>query len=69
MPFFTSIHQLSEPSSYKEAILDPVWQQAMAEELSALNKTGTLDIVPLPIGKRAIGCRWVYKIKTKSMHP
>ncbi|XP_062100793.1 uncharacterized protein LOC133806717 [Humulus lupulus] len=24
--FLTSIHQLSEPSSYKEAILDPLWQ-------------------------------------------
>ncbi|XP_062114840.1 uncharacterized mitochondrial protein AtMg00820-like [Humulus lupulus] len=53
-------------SSYKEAILDPLWQQAMAEELSALYKTGTWDIVPLPVGKRAIGSRWIYKIKTKS---
>ena len=38
----------------------------MAEELSALNKKGTWDIVPLPLGNHAIGCRWVYKIKTKS---
>ncbi|CAJ2641032.1 unnamed protein product [Trifolium pratense] len=64
--FLTSIHNLSEPSSYKEAILDPLWQQAMAEELAALHKTNTWDLVPLPPGKRAIGSRWVYKIKTKS---
>ena len=38
----------------------------MVEELSTLYKTGTWDIVPLPVGKRAIGSRWVYKIKTKS---
>ncbi|CAJ2639186.1 unnamed protein product [Trifolium pratense] len=64
--FLTSVHSLSEPSSYKEAILDPLWQKAMDEELAALHKTNTWDIVPLPPGKRAIGSRWVYKIKTKS---
>jgi len=64
--FLASIHCLSEPSSYKEAILDPLWQQAMDEELSALHKTGTWDLVPLPPGKSIVGCRWVYKIKTNS---
>jgi len=39
--FLASIHCLSKPSSYKEAILDPFWQQAMDEELSALRKTDT----------------------------
>ncbi|CAL2250164.1 unnamed protein product [Prunus armeniaca] len=38
----------------------------MNEELSALHKTGTWDLVPLPPGKHAVGCRWVYKIKIKS---
>ncbi|KAI5437872.1 hypothetical protein KIW84_023840 [Lathyrus oleraceus] len=39
--FLTFIHSLSEPSSYKEAILDPLLQQAMTEELSASHKTNT----------------------------
>ncbi|CAJ2652486.1 unnamed protein product [Trifolium pratense] len=64
--FLTSVHSLFEPSSYKEAILDPLWKKAMDEELAALHKTDTWDIVPLPPGKHAIGSRWVYKIKTKS---
>jgi hypothetical protein len=64
--FLTTIHSLSEPSSYKEAILDPLWQQAMTEEISALHKTNTWELVPLHLGKRVIGSRWVYKIKTKS---
>ncbi|KAL5539821.1 hypothetical protein UlMin_044057 [Ulmus minor] len=38
----------------------------MNEELSALQKTNTWDLVPLPSGKSTIGSRWVYKIKTKS---
>ena len=38
----------------------------MKEELDALHKTGTWDLVDLPFGKSAISCKWVYKIKTRS---
>ena len=38
----------------------------MKEELDALHKTRTWDLVDLPSGKSAIGCKWVYKIKTRS---
>lgn len=64
--FLASIHSLSEPNSYKEAVLDSHWQQAMDEELSALHKTGPWDLVSLPPDKGAVGCKWVYKMKTKS---
>lgn len=38
----------------------------MEEELGALEKTGTWDLVELPQGKSVVDCKWVYKIKTKS---
>ena len=38
----------------------------MKEELDALHKTRTWDLVDLPSEKSAIGCKWVYKIKTRS---
>ena len=38
----------------------------MKEELDARHKTGTRDLVDLPSGKSSIGCKWVYKIKTRS---
>ena len=38
----------------------------MKEELDALHKTGTWDLVDLPSGKSYIDCKWVYKIKTRS---
>jgi hypothetical protein len=38
----------------------------MDEELSTLHKTYTWDLLPLPLGKSVVGCRWVYKIKTNS---
>ncbi|GJX38974.1 gag-pol polyprotein [Tanacetum coccineum] len=37
----------------------------MVEELAVLHRTQTCDLVPFPDDKRAIGSRWVYKIKTK----
>ena len=36
----------------------------MDEELKALHKTDTLNLVHLPPCKSVVGCRWVYKIKT-----
>jgi hypothetical protein len=38
----------------------------MTEELQALEKTHTWNLVDLPRGKSNIGCKRVYKIKTKS---
>ncbi|KAJ9546605.1 hypothetical protein OSB04_019148 [Centaurea solstitialis] len=55
-----------EPTSYKEASSSSHWQAAMQEELHALDKAQTWDSVPLPPGKRPIGSKWVFKIKTKS---
>ena len=38
----------------------------MKEELDALSKNHTWDLVTLPPGKSVIGCKWIYKIKTRS---
>ncbi|WVZ61780.1 hypothetical protein U9M48_011597 [Paspalum notatum var. saurae] len=57
---------LSEPLSYRDAILHPEWQLAMAEEIAALERTGTWDLVPTPSHIRPITCKWVYKVKTRS---
>ena len=37
----------------------------MKEELDALLKTCTWDLVDLPADRSAIGCKWVYKIATR----
>ena len=63
--FSTMLHH-HEPQSYKEASANPLWQQAMQEELQALEKTHTWDLVDPPSDKTLVGCKWVYKIKTLS---
>jgi hypothetical protein len=57
---------LSEPASYRDAILHPEWQHTMAEEIAALERTVTCDLVPCPPRVRSITCNWVYKVKTRS---
>jgi len=38
----------------------------MHREIEALEANGTWTIEDLPAGKKALGCRWVYKIKYNS---
>src|SRR6266508_6404451 len=64
--FVASASSLSEPTSYRDAVAHPEWQFAMAEEIAALERTGTWDLVPLSSSATPITCKWVYKIKTRS---
>jgi hypothetical protein len=57
---------LSEPASYHDAILHLEWQHVMAEEIAALERTGTWDLVPCPPRVRPITFKWVYNVKTRS---
>ncbi|GKV24463.1 hypothetical protein SLEP1_g34076 [Rubroshorea leprosula] len=63
---FSTITSLHEPQSYQEASSNPLWQQAMQDELQALENIRTWDLVDLSIEKSLIGCKWVYEIKTRS---
>ena len=38
----------------------------MTDELSALERTSTWNLVPLPSGAVPITCKWVFKVKTHS---
>jgi hypothetical protein len=55
-----------EPTTYQEASGILEWQLAMIDELTALERTGTWDIVSLPSHAVPITCKWVFKVKTKS---
>jgi hypothetical protein len=54
-PAFTAT-VLSEPASYRDVILHPKWQHAMAEEIATLERTGMCDLVSCPPHVRLITC-------------
>ncbi|KAL2252652.1 UNVERIFIED_CONTAM: Retrovirus-related Pol polyprotein from transposon RE1 [Sesamum indicum] len=52
-----------EPRAYADASRDEHWVAAMNEEIAALERNSTWTPVPRPPSKKAIGCRWVFKLK------
>ncbi|GKD45664.1 putative RNA-directed DNA polymerase [Tanacetum coccineum] len=64
--FTTSLNKIQEPTTYLEAVKDSRWIDAMNLEMEALNRNGTWEIVELLDNKRAIGSKWVYKVKYKA---
>lgn len=55
-----------EPRNYKEAVggaNNKQWGQAMDSEYQSIMENGTWELVPLPDGRKAVGCKWVYRIK------
>lgn len=47
----------------QDALADQRWREAMELELGAMKENHVWDLTDLPVGKKPIKCRWVYKIK------
>ncbi|TQD97326.1 hypothetical protein C1H46_017084 [Malus baccata] len=54
------------PTRVEEALKDSKWTKAMQDEMEALQKNNTWSVVPLPKGKKSVGCKWVFTIKHKT---
>lgn len=58
-----------EPKTYFQAMKSDdyeLWGKAIEEEMDALNKNNTWEIVPRPKDRNIVGSRWVFKIKHKA---
>ena len=51
------------PTSVAEALNDPRWRQAMYEELEALARNRTWDLIDASVAANIVGCKWVFTIK------
>nr|GEV13128.1 ribonuclease H-like domain-containing protein [Tanacetum cinerariifolium] len=64
--FISALNKGIEPTCYEESVLDSNWIDALNAEIEALNENQTWIIVDLPANRKAIGNKWIYKIKYKS---
>ena len=54
-----------EHVSFNEALKKKVWVNSMKEELKAIERNKTWELIVLPQNKKSISVRWVFKIKLK----
>jgi hypothetical protein len=54
---------VDEPHTFAEAIDNPCWKKAMDEEMKLITNNKTWSMEELPVGHRAIGLKWVFKLK------
>ncbi|GJU14718.1 ribonuclease H-like domain-containing protein [Tanacetum coccineum] len=64
--FATTLNKSIELSSYVEALKDNNWIEAMNNKIEALNRNNTWSICVLPLIRKPIGCKWLFKIKYKA---
>ena len=56
----------TEPTSYEEVLTSPnrdQWLIAIKEEMDLMDKNKVWELVDLPLNRKAIGNKWVLKIK------
>jgi hypothetical protein len=52
-----------EPATFEEARCEQSWIKAMREEMASIEQNDTWTLVSLPRGHKAIGLKWVFKLK------
>ena len=60
----SSIHSLYS-QIFIIGLSNPFWRATMQEKMQFQSTNKTWDLVSLPSGKKAIGCRWKYTMKLK----
>jgi transposase InsO family protein len=60
----------NDPESFSQAMSckeSELWYDAMKEEMNSIKNNEVWDLVELPNGAKAIGCKWVFKTKKDSL--
>ena len=63
--FIVSLNTTIIPNIVFKALAKREWKDAMREEMSALEKNKTWEIVERPKGKNIVDCKWIFTLKYK----
>ncbi|GJS44519.1 retrovirus-related pol polyprotein from transposon TNT 1-94 [Tanacetum coccineum] len=61
--YYDAFLTVVEPKTYKDALTQSCWIEAMQEELNEFERLGVWELVPRPIKLRLILLKWIYKVK------
>ncbi|SPR00245.1 unnamed protein product (mitochondrion) [Plasmodiophora brassicae] len=59
----TKASEVPLPTSYEEAIANENWKRAIEDEQEAMRNRDVFRLMPLPTGRKALKCDYVYKAK------
>ena len=60
--FIVSLNTTIIPNTVSEALTKREWKDAMRQEMSALEKNKTWEIVERPKGKNIVDCMWIFTL-------
>lgn len=63
---FAYLGQINEPTTWQEALQSDYskeWKQAADAEYESLTENNTWELVELPEERKAIACKWVFRVK------
>ena len=61
--FTTQLSCVEISKNVQDALRVPEWKEAILEEMRALERNETWEVVDLPKRKKTVGCKWVFTIK------
>ncbi|GJW82146.1 retrovirus-related pol polyprotein from transposon TNT 1-94 [Tanacetum coccineum] len=61
--YYDAFLTLVEPKTYKDALTQSCWIEAMQEELHKFDRLEVWELVPLPDKVMVITLKWIYKVK------
>ncbi|GJV64207.1 retrovirus-related pol polyprotein from transposon TNT 1-94 [Tanacetum coccineum] len=61
--YYDTFLSFVEPKSYKDALMESYWIEAMQEELNEFKRLEVWELVPRPTRVMIITLKWIYKVK------
>lgn len=61
-----NLSDVKKPKSVSDALTNQEWVDAMKAEIDSLHDNSVWELVQLPEGRKPVGSKWVFKVKTNA---